>query len=289
MSYKPISGIPFATGGRPDGRERISCVLGGMLSGEFLYDPRDPVSKDAALRAFDEYAIGLRNQIETNLGRRLTEKEIFRGVEHVEDEDEFARRKVKAEYDAMFAPAVDGRNWAERLRDEHKAQQKRERDPKAAWLDEQCERLAAEEAARQEKAKRDADPRRKKCIDDATATRLAAIFDPALPMSEIRAADHRLRVAKEGDVKVYAAQKNEFQERHETRLLEQSRPAMETFQTWGQRLKQVRTRFELPAVTIEYEPGQKIDLVAEGKRLGLDTTGLFAPAAEPQHHGESQQ
>ena len=283
MSYKPISGLTYAIGGRPDGRERIVCTAGGMLGAEFVYDPYDPASKDAALRAFDEYAIGLRCGIEKNLGRRLTDKEIWRGVEHTEDEDLATCAKVKSQRDALFAPPADPRNWAERLLDEHKAAKKRERDPKGAFLEEQVEGLAAKEKAAKERAHRDADPRRQRCMEDAHATKLAALFDPTIPMSEIRAADHRLRLAKEGSVKVYAEEKNQFQRRHEKRLLERSAPTMEQLANVNERLRQLRTCFELPSATTEYDPGQPIDLVAEGKRLGIDTTGLFTPVAEPQH------
>jgi hypothetical protein len=282
MSYKPVCGLPCAAGRLPDGRERIVCMAGGMLSGEFVYDPNDPASKDAALRAFDEYGIGLRAAIEKNLGRRLTANEIFRGVGHVEDEDPITRAQVKAERDALFAPPADPRNWAEKRLDEHKAAKKRDRDPKGAFLEEQVERLAAQERAAKEKAHRDADPRRQHCIQDAQATKLAAIFDSTIPLSELRAADHRLRIAKEGSVKVYADEKNQFQRRQEKRLLERSAPAMEQIANANERLRQLRTPFALPAATIEYEPGKPIDLVEEGKRLGIDTSGLFTPAAQPQ-------
>ena len=33
MSYKPICGLPYAVGSLPDGRERIVCTAGAMLSG----------------------------------------------------------------------------------------------------------------------------------------------------------------------------------------------------------------------------------------------------------------
>jgi len=221
-----------------------------MLSGEFLYDPRDPAAKEAALKAFDEYAIGLRHSIEDNLGRRLTDKEIHRGLEHVEDEDPMTRTKVKAERDALFAPPPDTRNWAERKLDEHKAAKKRERDPQGAFLEEQVERLAAKKAEEERRAALAASPRRQKVVAHATAEKLAALFDPTLPASVIRGADHRLRLAKQGDLRVYAKEANEFYARHEQRLQEQSAPVRQTFQVWGERLKKSQSRFELPVADI---------------------------------------
>ncbi|NUQ61171.1 MAG: hypothetical protein HUU20_01705 [Pirellulales bacterium] len=276
--YKPVSGLPYAIGVRSDGRECISCTLGGMLTGEFLYDPRDPAAKEAALKAFDEYAIGLRHSIEDNLGRRLTDREMYRGLEHVEDEDPVTRAKVKAEREALFAPPPDTRNWAERKLDEHKAAKKRERDPEGAFLEEQVERLAAKKAEEERRAALAASPRRQKVVAHATAEKLAALYDPTLPLSEIRAVNHRLKLAKEGNLRLYAKEANEFYARQEQRLQEQSAPVRKTFQVWGERLRKSQTRFELPVADI-MEAGNDPYATAEERAM----------AAALQHQQQQQE
>lgn len=264
--YKPLSGIPVAIGGLPNGLEQVSLVMGRMIVASWPYDPHDPEGKEAALRAFDEYAISLRNKIEANLGRPLTDRELHEGLQHVEDENEFTRRKVKAERDAVFAPPPDERNWAERMLDEHKVQKKHERDPQGAWLEEQVEELAATKAEEERRAALVASPRRQKVVAHATAGKLAALYDPTLPASEVRGADFRLKLAKEGDLRVYAKEANEFYTRHEQRLQEQSAPARETFQVWGERMKKAQTRFELPAADI-LEAGNDPYATAEERGL----------------------
>lgn len=277
--YRPICGLPVAIGGLPNGLEEVSLIMGRMIVASWPYDPHDPESKDAALRAFDEYAIKLRNKIEANLQRPLSAKELHVGLEHVEDEDEFTRQKVKKERDVVFAPPADERNWAERMLDEHKAQKKRERDPKGAWLEERVAELAAENAEEERRAALASSPRRQKVVAHATAEKLAALYDPTLPASEIRAADHRLRLAKEGNLRLYAKEANEFYARHEQRLQEQSAPARETFQVWGERLKKAQTRFELPAADI-MEAGNDPYATAEERD--------FAAAVRQQQQESSQ-
>jgi hypothetical protein len=250
MSYKPLCGIPVAVGGLPNGLEQVSLILGRTVVASWPFDPHNPESEEAALRAFDEYATNLRNKIESNLGRQLTQKELHVGLQHVEDEDNFTRHKVKAERDAVFAPPPDPRNWAEKMLDEHRAEKKRERDPQGAWLEEQVEELTAKKAEEERRAALASSPRRQKVVAHATAEKVAALFDPTLPASEVRAADHRLRLAKEGNLRVYAKEANEFYTRHEQRLQEQSAQVRETFQVWGARLKKAQTRFELPAADI---------------------------------------
>ena len=264
--YKPICGLPVAIGGLPNGLEEVSLIMGRMIVANWPYDPQDPESKDAALRAFDEYAISLRNKIESNLGRRLTEKELHEGLQHVEDENEYTRAKVKKERDALFAPPPDPRNWAEKMLDEHKAQKKRERDPRGVWLEETVEELAAEKAEEERRAALAASPRRQKVVAHATAEKLAALFDPTLPASEVRGAEFRLQLAKEGNLRVYAKEANEFYTRQEQRLQEQSAQARETFQVWGERIKKTQSRFDLPAADI-MEAGNDPYATAEERTL----------------------
>lgn len=273
---KPVSRVPYSISQCPDGRGRIMCMLGGMLGKEFVYDPSSQESKDAALRAFDEYAIETTSQIEATIGRRLTDQELRCGMAHAEDEEDVTRAKIRQERAAMFAPPdTTDPNPFNRLLAEHKAAKKRDRDPKAAWLEEAAEKWDAKQTAAEEKAKRDADPRRQRCIEDATATKLAAIFDPTLPASEVRAADHRLRIAREGDPKLYKQEVNQFRQRHVERLQQLAQPHLDGLARHRAAIRQLQHPFELPSVTTDYESGKAIDVAAEGERLGIDTAGMI--------------
>lgn len=278
MAYRPVSSFPLAIGQTPAGLERVVLMLGGVIVREWVYDPQDAESKDAALKAFDECAIATQREIEKNLGRRLTTRELFHGLEHVEDENPFSRAQVKAERDAMFAPPPDPRNWAERKLDEHKAAKKRERDPQGAFLEEQVERLAAKKAEEERRAALAANPRRQKCVEHATAALAAAKYDHTLPASEVRAAEFRLRLAKEGNLRLYQHEYNQFQKRHDERLRQLAQPHIDGVRAHEEARRRLVTPFELPAASIE-----------EAASDPYATAEERAMAAALQQHRQQQQ
>ncbi len=269
MSYKPVSQIPFVYGQRGN-REAVVCMLGGVLSSEFPFNPEDPASRDAALQAFDSWAIGLQTKIESRLQRRLTEKELLRGLAHNEDEDEATRARVKQEREAILnPPVVDTRNWAERALDAHKEGKKEERDPKQAFLEQQVERLKNEEAKKTARALMAADPRRSKTREHAQMALLSALFDSTMPASEVRAAAWRGQLAKEGDLKQYETETNQFQARHRERLQQLARPHIDGLTKHHAAIRDLMTPFMLPPTTVEYNPGPAIDPLAEAQKYGL--------------------
>lgn len=237
--YRPLTDLPLL-----ESYGKLTCPVDWS---EFPYDPESPGSKDAALRAFDEHAIAMQSAIEKNLGRPLTNREMMRGVEHVEDQSVLDRERTKDQYATVFAEQKEVEpNPFKRLLAKHKAELKRERDPKGAWMEEEAEKWDAERAEEEHRAKMAADPRRQTAVKHAVAELSALRFDHRVPASEIRAAEFRLQLAKQGDLKMYEHEVNEYQKRHCERLEKLAQPHLEGIRAHVEERKRLRQPFSLP-------------------------------------------
>lgn len=237
--YKPLTRLPLI-----ESYDKLSCPVDWS---EFPFDPNASESREAALRAFDEHAIALQSAIEKNLGRPLTNLEMLRGVEHAEDQSVLEREKTKSRYDAVFAGQKETEpNPFKRLLAQHKAELKRQRDPKGAWIEEEADKWEAERVEEERQAKMAADPRRQTAVKHAKAELNAMRFDHRIPASEIRAAEFRLRVAKQGDLKMYEHEVNEYRKRHRDRLEKLAQPHLDGINAHVEERKRLRQPFSLP-------------------------------------------
>ena len=248
------SGAYIADSRDPKNGPIKTVLLGGVVAHTVIGEG------DAATKAADDWAVETIGAIQNRLGRRLSEKEIRRGLAHEEKMTvpEIAAQKVA--HDAYFAPQdTDDRTPLERARDEYKAEKRAGGDIRLEMYDKQ---VAAEKADLERKAakeKRDADPRVAHCAADSQARLLAALFDPDCTTADIRDCEFRQRVAKEGRPEDYERMTRAWQATLAKRAEERAGVLQQGVTMLRDEMRRVSEPFTLPATTVDHVKSPSVD------------------------------
>ena len=248
----------IATSQTPAGLYKKVLCLGGRVA--FTAHYVDSAGEQEAIQQCRNAYVEIVGQITTNLGRSPSDKELVRGVSHVDTQRVSEQLAQKSAWQAMLETKKETVDPIDNAIVQRKRQLKGEQDSRLAML---LDLKDKKEAADAEKIEHDAklsDPRRIAAMEDASAVALAVVFDPTATAQEVRQAEWMERLARVGDPLIYQNLRRQHQKAEAEKRKATVSPLQAKAATLAGEITRLEQPFTLPASTTEFCPGESTAL-----------------------------
>lgn len=225
-------------------RDRFICWLDLT---EFLFDPSDKASRNAALAKLDQHGTQVLATLEEKAGRPLSNHELLHGVSHVDD-------RTREERVAAFTAMKQERRTDVRKNPYQAALDAGQVDPpKKETRREMYERCSEEweekKRAEAEQRAKEADPVRRKAVKHAEQEIAVMRYDTSVTLREIEMAKSRLDEARNGDLEVYGKLDREWRAKKQAKIDELAAGVNQQIEALRERKAEIESgAFQLPSL-----------------------------------------